>query len=63
MYKFMIEYYYEHYHTGAINRTKTRKGTVFANSRSEAVKKIKEADENAIYPANIDFEEVRSDTE
>lgn len=63
MYKFTIEYYFERYHTGALNYNSKRQGRVFANNRSEAIAKIKEIDDNYIGAANIEYEEVRGKEE
>ncbi len=59
MYKFTVEYYCSKYHTGEVNYTITRKGTVYATDKNEAVKKILEADDNYIAIASIEFEEIR----
>ena len=58
MYKFTIEYYYERYHTGALNPNKTREASVLANTRKEAIGKIKDADACYLGIANAKFEEV-----
>ena len=63
MYKFTIEYYFERYHTGALNYSRTRTGVVLANNRNDAVKKLCEADNNYIRSANITFEEVEEGAE
>ena len=57
MYKFTIEYYYERYHTGALNPNKTRTGVVFAKNRSEAISKIELVDNNYLGIKNVTFEE------
>ena len=59
MYKFTVEYYCSTYHTNEVNYNITRKGTVYANDKNEAVKKICEADSNYIAIAHIEFEEIR----
>lgn len=38
MKRFVIEYYFEKYHTGDSNYNKTRTGVVFAKDREEAEK-------------------------
>ena len=64
MYKFTIEYYYEKYHTGVLNPNKTRTGSVFAKNRSEAIAKLKLADNDYLGIEKVTFEETedRSDT-
>jgi hypothetical protein len=63
MYKFTIEYYFERYHTGALNYSSTRTGVVLASNRDEALKKIREVDNNYIGSAHITFEEVEGGAE
>lgn len=58
MYKFTIEYYFERYHTGALNPDRTRIGVVFAEDRSGAVSKLRLADNNYLGIKNATFEEV-----
>ena len=58
MYKFTIEYYCERYYTGALNPNKTRTGVVFAKNRSEAISKLKLADNDYLGIKNVTFEEV-----
>lgn len=61
MYKFTIEYYFERYHTGALNPNKTREAVVLANNRAEAIKKIKAVDDCYLGVANARFEEMVGD--
>jgi hypothetical protein len=58
MYKFTVEYYFERYHTGAINPNRTREAIVFANTKGEAINKIIKADAYFIGTAKVKFEEV-----
>ena len=44
----LIKYYYERYHTGNINTIDTRTATIYADNRGEAVKKVKEADDDFV---------------
>jgi hypothetical protein len=63
MYKFTVDYYYQRYHTGAIDESKTRKAVVFANNSSEAIKKVREVDRNFIRSSRVGFEEMESERE
>lgn len=63
MYKFTVDYYYQRYHTGVIDESKTRRAVVFANNRSEAIKKVREVDGNFIRSARVGFEEMESERE
>ena len=58
MFKFKIDYYFNRYHTGVVMTDRTRSGIVTANNRGEAVEKIRQADNNFISIANVEFEEV-----
>ena len=63
MYRFTIEYYFERYHTGALNYSRTRTGVALANNRKEAIEKVCKADSEYIRSANITFEEVKEGAE
>lgn len=63
MYKFTIEYYFERYHTGALNYSRTRTGVVYANNRNEAVEKLREVDNSYIGSASLTFEELKQGAE
>lgn len=58
LYRFTIKYYYCRYHTGNLNTAATRTAVVTATSRSEAIQKVVQVDDNAISIANLEFEEI-----
>lgn len=58
MYVFTIEYYYEYYHTGNLNTTDTRTATVYADNCGEAIKKVKNADNDFVCLKSISFREI-----
>ena len=58
MKRFVIEYYFEKFHTGDLNYNETRTGVVFAKDREEAVSKVRLADNNYICIKNMTFEEI-----
>lgn len=58
MYAFTIEYYYEYYHTGNLNTVDTRTAIVYADNRGEAIKKVKEADDDFVCSKSISFAEL-----
>ena len=63
MYKFTIEYCFERFHTGEFNYNCTRTGVVFAKSRNEAIKKLREVDDDYGCSKHITFEEVEEGAE
>lgn len=58
MYKFTVDYYYQRYHTGAIDDSKTRQAVVFANNRAEAIEKVRKVDSHFIRSARVGFAEM-----
>lgn len=59
MYKFIIDYYCERYHTGDLNYNLTRTGVVYSKNSKEAIDKLKEVDNEYKGTKNLTFEECR----
>ena len=60
MYRFTIDYYYEKFHTGELNRTKTRRAMIIAKNKNEAIEKIKQVDEEYILLKCMCFEQLEA---
>ena len=60
MYRFTIDYYYEKFHTGELNRTKTRRAMIIAKNKNEAIEKIKQVDEEYILLKCMFFEQLEA---
>lgn len=60
MYRFTIDYYYEKFHTGELNRGKQRQAVVIAKTKEEAIEKIKQVDEEYILLKCMCFEQLEA---
>lgn len=57
MYKFTIEYHYEKCRKDDMKFVGTRTGIVYARNKTEAIEKLKKADEDYITFKDLTFEE------